>query len=370
VHGVPEEQGGRAPQLPLLGALLQVRVAAAPGLPRAGARQRCACRVVGRSRDSQRLLQQRRRGMLCCAAASRISSGARSLPDGLAQQLCADVQCVCVRVAAACRPGEWHGGGPQGSSGAAQRNTQRWWRDLGRGEGGRVLQLRPRRRPAGIRQQLLLWQIAHTARQGRDRLSRWAQCVAGSWHEHTAPHLCAATPAHVHAPTPHPRARARPQVSRSRRYTPTQDDVGFVLKYECQITGGPGHHGDIGRPMLAFTSRVRPAPNLPVRGLVALPLPYALTKAGPGSRFTVLTYNMLADLYAKVGACAVWARVGVCMRMRCTCLCACACVPVWPPAHAGSADERARLHARPRRATCTTTAPRGRWRGTIASATW
>lgn len=90
------------------------------------------------------------------------------------------------------------------------------------------------------------------------------------------------------------------QVARSRKYTPSQDDVGFVLKYECSIFDPNHPYIDLGRPMLAFTSRVRPAPNLPVRNLVSLPLPYNVTKAGPSSRFTVLSYNMLADLYAKV----------------------------------------------------------------------
>ncbi|KAF6257457.1 phosphatase family [Scenedesmus sp. NREL 46B-D3] len=65
------------------------------------------------------------------------------------------------------------------------------------------------------------------------------------------------------------------EVSRSRKYTPASDDVGFVL------------------------NRVRPAPNLPVRHLVPLPLPQGVAKGGPNSRFTVLSYNMLADLYAK-----------------------------------------------------------------------
>jgi hypothetical protein len=90
------------------------------------------------------------------------------------------------------------------------------------------------------------------------------------------------------------------QVARSRKYTPSQDDVGFVLKYECSIFDPNHPYIDLGRPMLAFTSRVRPAPNLPVRNLVALPLACNVTKAGPSSRFTVLSYNMLADLYAKV----------------------------------------------------------------------
>lgn len=92
------------------------------------------------------------------------------------------------------------------------------------------------------------------------------------------------------------------QVSRSRKYTPAQDDVGFVLKYECSIFDPNHPYIDLGRPMLAFTSRVRPAPNLPVRNLVPLPLPPGVAKGGPNSRFTVLSYNMLADLYAKVRA--------------------------------------------------------------------
>jgi hypothetical protein len=93
-------------------------------------------------------------------------------------------------------------------------------------------------------------------------------------------------------------------VSRSRKYTPANDDVGFVLKYECGIFDPTHPYIDLGRPMLAFTSRVRPAPNLPVRNLVPLPLPQGVAKGGPNSRFTVLSYNMLADLYAKVGPAA------------------------------------------------------------------
>lgn len=89
-------------------------------------------------------------------------------------------------------------------------------------------------------------------------------------------------------------------MSRSRIYTPSQDDVGFVLKYECSMCDSHHPYIDLGRPMLAFTSRVRPAPNLPVRNLVPLPLPPGVTKGGPNSKFTVLSYNMLADLYAKV----------------------------------------------------------------------
>lgn len=111
----------------------------------------------------------------------------------------------------------------------------------------------------------------------------------------------------VAVPTPAPwfpasKPPPAPQVSRERRYTPQQEDVGFVLKYECSIIDSVRQF-EACRPGAAFTSRVRPAPNLPQRSLVPLP------GAGPGGvggygRFTLLTYNILADLYAKVGGSA------------------------------------------------------------------
>ena len=45
-----------------------------------------------------------------------------------------------------------------------------------------------------------------------------------------------------------------------------------------------------------FTARVRPPPNPPVRAMLQLS---AMPSSGHG-RFSVLTYNLLADLYAKV----------------------------------------------------------------------
>lgn len=87
------------------------------------------------------------------------------------------------------------------------------------------------------------------------------------------------------------------EVGRERRYTPQQEDVGFVLKYECSIIDAARQY-EACRPAQAFSSRVRPAPNLPQRSLVALPGPGAGGVGGYG-RFTLLTYNILADLYAK-----------------------------------------------------------------------
>jgi hypothetical protein len=103
---------------------------------------------------------------------------------------------------------------------------------------------------------------------------------------------------HTHAPThPHTHPPPTPQVSRERRYTPQQEDVGFVLKYEASIIDA-ARAFEACRPGVAFSSRVRPAPNLPQRAL--LPLPGSGPGGGAG-RFTLLTYNILADLYAKVG---------------------------------------------------------------------
>lgn len=48
-----------------------------------------------------------------------------------------------------------------------------------------------------------------------------------------------------------------------------------------------------------LTQRVRPAPNPPQRSLVPLVLPNDNNIQNNG-RFTVLTYNLLADLYGKV----------------------------------------------------------------------
>ena len=49
------------------------------------------------------------------------------------------------------------------------------------------------------------------------------------------------------------------------------------------------------------SERVRPAPQPPSRELVPLPPPKGRPLA-PGGKFTLLTYNLLADLYATVGA--------------------------------------------------------------------
>ncbi len=55
----------------------------------------------------------------------------------------------------------------------------------------------------------------------------------------------------------------------------------------------------VGRTFSVRSERVRPAPQPPARSLVALPPPKGAPLA-QGGRFTLLTYNLLADLYATV----------------------------------------------------------------------
>lgn len=88
------------------------------------------------------------------------------------------------------------------------------------------------------------------------------------------------------------------QVGKGRLYTPTEDDVGSVLKCEVVAidTGSP--YVESGKTHSIATARVRPAPSPPRRSLSPItPAPKNIVSAG---KFTALTYNLLADLYATV----------------------------------------------------------------------
>jgi CCR4-NOT transcription complex subunit 6 len=93
------------------------------------------------------------------------------------------------------------------------------------------------------------------------------------------------------------------QVARTRTYTPTFDDVGYVLRFQCHMVDR--HHPsyvDPSKIQVVDTSRVRPSPNPPARSMVQLmPAP----SMGYTGRFSLLSYNLLADLYAKVCAHAI-----------------------------------------------------------------
>lgn len=84
------------------------------------------------------------------------------------------------------------------------------------------------------------------------------------------------------------------QVAKSSAYTPSSEDVGSVLKYEVVGYDG-GSFTESGKAFTVQTARVRPLPEPPRRVLI----PLMPTKPAGGT-FTVLTYNVLADLYATV----------------------------------------------------------------------
>lgn len=98
------------------------------------------------------------------------------------------------------------------------------------------------------------------------------------------------------------------EVSQGRVYTPTQEDVGYILKFEVSVVDRIHSYTDLGKMQFCYTSRVRPLPTPPTRHLVQLVPPPSLQTYG-SSRFTMLSYNLLADLYAKadlMNKCPAW----------------------------------------------------------------
>lgn len=85
------------------------------------------------------------------------------------------------------------------------------------------------------------------------------------------------------------------EVGKSRLYTPTADDVGSILKYECVALDTALPYQEVGKTFSVLTSRVKPAPLPPKRAMVALP---GAKRNSQAPTFTLLTYNLLADLYA------------------------------------------------------------------------
>ena len=87
---------------------------------------------------------------------------------------------------------------------------------------------------------------------------------------------------------------------RTRFYTPTPDDVGHVLRFEC-VPVDVATGAEVAAPtQLQLGARVIATPAAPLRRLVPL-----VPDAQRLGRFTVLTYNVLADLYANVRAARV-----------------------------------------------------------------
>lgn len=83
-------------------------------------------------------------------------------------------------------------------------------------------------------------------------------------------------------------------MGKTRAYTPTPEDIGSILKYEV-VGYDAATYSESGKAFTVQTARVRSLPEPPRRALI----PVVPDKPASGT-FTVLTYNVLADLYATV----------------------------------------------------------------------
>ena len=87
------------------------------------------------------------------------------------------------------------------------------------------------------------------------------------------------------------------EVGRRKSYTPSIDDVGHTLKLECVpvdiTTGLP-----VSAPSTLPTSRVIPAPSPIPRRLVSIGEVLGPQDGVMGGKFSLLSYNVLSDLYA------------------------------------------------------------------------
>ncbi|KAM7500277.1 hypothetical protein LguiA_024691 [Lonicera macranthoides] len=92
------------------------------------------------------------------------------------------------------------------------------------------------------------------------------------------------------------------EVGRSKTYTPTADDIGHVLKFECVVVDAETKL-PVGHVNTILTSRVIPAPSPSPRRLISVGgvdvanLDYDGRISSTGA-FTVLSYNILSDAYA------------------------------------------------------------------------
>lgn len=100
------------------------------------------------------------------------------------------------------------------------------------------------------------------------------------------------------------------EVGRFKTYTPTADDIGHVLKFECVVSDAETK-SPVGASNTLLTSRVIPAPSPSPRRLIpvsGIDVPH-LDISSTGT-FTVLSYNILSEAYASnelYGYCPSWA---------------------------------------------------------------
>ncbi|MBA0551301.1 hypothetical protein Golob_022192, partial [Gossypium lobatum] len=105
------------------------------------------------------------------------------------------------------------------------------------------------------------------------------------------------------------------EVGRSKTYTPTTDDIGHVLKFECVVIDAETKL-PVGHPNTLLTSRVIPAPSPSPRRLISVGGADMMGQLDSDGRlsssgtFTVLSYNILSDSYASselYSYCPSWA---------------------------------------------------------------
>ncbi|KAG6743907.1 hypothetical protein POTOM_052611 [Populus tomentosa] len=105
------------------------------------------------------------------------------------------------------------------------------------------------------------------------------------------------------------------EVGRSKTYTPSADDIGHVLKFECVVVDAETKL-PVGHSNTLLTSRVIPAPSPTPRRLISVSGLDAMAPLDSDGRlsssgtFTVLSYNILSDVYATndtYGYCPSWA---------------------------------------------------------------
>lgn len=71
-----------------------------------------------------------------------------------------------------------------------------------------------------------------------------------------------------------------------------------MVKFEVTSVDSTSPYSNTAKPIaVTTTSRVRPAPTPPKRSMIPFASPQQSVVAG---KFTALTYNVLADLYASV----------------------------------------------------------------------
>ncbi|KAF5747739.1 DNase I-like superfamily protein isoform 1 [Tripterygium wilfordii] len=105
------------------------------------------------------------------------------------------------------------------------------------------------------------------------------------------------------------------EVGCSKTYTPTADDIGHVLKFECVVVDVETKL-PVGHVNTILTSRVIPAPSpsprdlIPVSGVDVLGHLDSDGRISSSGTFTVLSYNILSDVYAtseSYSYCPSWA---------------------------------------------------------------